>query len=63
MGLVLAGYCADENYLTESNKGKVGKESAAAKYAAATPSNDFSIQEEKPYAEVRLFYPMVSLDC
>ncbi|OCK84365.1 mannose-6-phosphate isomerase [Lepidopterella palustris CBS 459.81] len=32
--------------------GKVGKDSAAAKYAAATPSNDFSIQEEKPYAEL-----------
>jgi mannose-6-phosphate isomerase len=31
--------------------GKVGKESAAAKFAAATAS-DFSIQEEKPYAEV-----------
>ncbi|KAL9117585.1 MAG: hypothetical protein Q9187_005878 [Circinaria calcarea] len=32
--------------------GKVGKESAAAKYAAANPSNDFTIQEEKPYAEL-----------
>ncbi|KAF2199470.1 mannose-6-phosphate isomeras-like protein [Delitschia confertaspora ATCC 74209] len=32
--------------------GKIGKDSAAAKYAAATPSNDFSIQEEKPYAEL-----------
>lgn len=32
--------------------GKVGNESAAAKFAAATPS-DFAIQEEKPYAEVR----------
>ena len=32
--------------------GKVGKESAAAKYGAATPSDDFSIEEEKPYAEV-----------
>ncbi|OCL13677.1 mannose-6-phosphate isomerase [Glonium stellatum] len=32
--------------------GKVGKDSAAAKFAAATPSNDFSIQEEKPYAEL-----------
>jgi len=31
--------------------GKVGKDSAAAKFAAATPS-DFSIQEEKPYAEL-----------
>ena len=31
--------------------GKVGKESAAAKFAAATAS-DFSIQQEKPYAEV-----------
>ena len=34
--------------------GKIGKESAAAKFAAATPANDFSIQEEKPYAEVLL---------
>ncbi|KAF2709983.1 mannose-6-phosphate isomeras-like protein [Pleomassaria siparia CBS 279.74] len=32
--------------------GKIGKSSAAAKYAAATPSGDFSIQEEKPYAEL-----------
>lgn len=33
--------------------GKVGNDSAAAKFAAATPSG-FSIQEEKPYAEVRI---------
>lgn len=33
-------------------KGKIGKDSAAAKYAAATPSDTFSIQEDKPYAEV-----------
>jgi mannose-6-phosphate isomerase len=33
--------------------GKVGKDSAAAKYAAATPSDEFSIAEDKPYAEVR----------
>lgn len=32
--------------------GKVGKESAAAKYAAATESNQFSIENERPYAEV-----------
>ncbi|GAB7340176.1 hypothetical protein MBLNU457_6650t1 [Dothideomycetes sp. NU457] len=32
--------------------GKVGKESAAARYASATPSKDFSIQESKPYAEL-----------
>ncbi|KAF1972565.1 mannose-6-phosphate isomeras-like protein [Bimuria novae-zelandiae CBS 107.79] len=32
--------------------GKVGKSSAAAKFAAATPSDGFSIQEEKPYAEL-----------
>ncbi|KAF2005535.1 mannose-6-phosphate isomerase [Amniculicola lignicola CBS 123094] len=31
--------------------GKIGKTSAAAKFAAATAS-DFSIQEEKPYAEL-----------
>lgn len=33
-------------------KGKIGKDSAAAKYAAATPSDSFSIQDDKPYAEV-----------
>ncbi|KAL9600180.1 MAG: hypothetical protein Q9219_003323 [cf. Caloplaca sp. 3 TL-2023] len=32
--------------------GKVGRDSAAAKYAAATESNKFSIQNEKPYAEL-----------
>lgn len=32
--------------------GKVGAESAAAKYAAATSSSGFSIENEKPYAEV-----------
>lgn len=32
--------------------GKVGSDSAAAKFAAATPTADFSIQENKPYAEV-----------
>ncbi|KAI9838382.1 MAG: Mannose-6-phosphate isomerase [Sarea resinae] len=32
--------------------GKVGHESAAAKYAAATPSQGFSIEEQKPYAEL-----------
>lgn len=32
--------------------GKVGKESAAANFAAATPADDFTIQEDKPYAEV-----------
>ncbi|KAK5040251.1 Mannose-6-phosphate isomerase [Exophiala sideris] len=32
--------------------GKKGKDSAAAKYAAATPSDSFSIQEDKPYAEL-----------
>ncbi|TEY70345.1 hypothetical protein BOTCAL_0106g00200 [Botryotinia calthae] len=32
--------------------GKVGNDSAAAKFAAASPADDFSIQEEKPYAEL-----------
>ncbi|RDW71617.1 mannose-6-phosphate isomerase [Coleophoma cylindrospora] len=32
--------------------GKVGKDSAAARFAAATPADDFSIQEDKPYAEL-----------
>jgi len=32
--------------------GKIGHRSAAAKYAAATATSDFSIESEKPYAEV-----------
>ncbi|KAG0652969.1 Mannose-6-phosphate isomerase [Hyphodiscus hymeniophilus] len=32
--------------------GKFGKDSAAAKFAAATPTDDFQIQEDKPYAEL-----------
>ncbi|EOD44222.1 putative mannose-6-phosphate isomerase protein [Neofusicoccum parvum UCRNP2] len=32
--------------------GKTGSTSAAAKFAAATPSNEFSIQDDKPYAEL-----------
>jgi len=31
--------------------GKKGQSSAAARFAAATPSSDLSIQEDKPYAE------------
>lgn len=33
--------------------GKVGSDSAAARYAAATPADNFAIQSDKPYAEVR----------
>lgn len=33
--------------------GKKGSSSAAAKFAAATPAANFSIQEDQPYAEVR----------
>lgn len=32
--------------------GKKGSDSAAARFAAATPSDDLSIQSDKPYAEV-----------
>ena len=32
--------------------GKVGKESAAARFAAATAVNGFSVEDQKPYAEV-----------
>jgi len=32
--------------------GKIGKDSAAANFAAATPVNGFSIQDDKPYAEL-----------
>lgn len=35
----------------DSAAGKKGKDSAAAKYAAATPPDGFSIEEDKPYAE------------
>jgi len=35
--------------------GKIGSDSAAAKFAAATPAEGFSVQEEKPYAEVCLY--------
>lgn len=34
--------------------GKIGSDSAAAKFAAATPSDTLSIQSDRPYAEVRL---------
>jgi mannose-6-phosphate isomerase len=36
--------------------GKKGDDSAAAKFAAATPADGFSIQSDKPYAEVREDY-------
>ncbi|KAK4151125.1 mannose-6-phosphate isomerase [Chaetomidium leptoderma] len=32
--------------------GKKGKESAVARFAAATPSDDFTVQDDKPYAEL-----------
>ncbi|KAI7585641.1 Mannose-6-phosphate, partial [Hortaea werneckii] len=32
--------------------GKLGKDSAAARFASATPQSDFSIQNDKPYAEL-----------
>ncbi|EEP79610.1 phosphomannose isomerase type I [Uncinocarpus reesii 1704] len=32
--------------------GKIGNESAAAQYAAATPAAEFSVQNDKPYAEL-----------
>lgn len=32
--------------------GKKGSDSAAARFAAATPSDGFTIQDDKPYAEV-----------
>lgn len=32
--------------------GKVGQESAAARYAATTAAPDFAIEADKPYAEV-----------
>ena len=35
--------------------GKVGQQSAAARFAATTAAPDFSIESEKPYAEVGSF--------
>lgn len=32
--------------------GKVGDDSAAARFAATTPAEGFSVQSDKPYAEV-----------
>ncbi|KAK7971449.1 hypothetical protein PG989_016465 [Apiospora arundinis] len=32
--------------------GKIGSDSAAARFAAATPADDFSVQSDKPYAEL-----------
>jgi hypothetical protein len=37
---------------SEISLGKKGKDSAAAQYALATPTDGFSIQDDKPYAEV-----------
>ena len=54
MGFVFALVTFTRVFALSKSIGKVGKESAAAKLASATPSNDFSIQEDKPYAEVRL---------
>ena len=33
--------------------GKMGNDSAAARFAAATPAEGLSIQSDQPYAEVR----------
>ena len=43
--------------------GKVGNDSAAAKFAAATSSNNVSIDEHKPYSEVGLHrYPQDAIN-
>jgi len=39
--------------------GKKGNESAAARFAAATPSDDLKIESDTPYAEVYLEYFMI----
>jgi hypothetical protein len=41
--------------------GKIGTSSAAAKFAAATPSENLTIEAEKPYAEVRLDSPRIHI--
>lgn len=33
--------------------GKIGSDSAAANFAAATPRDDFNVLSDRPYAEVR----------
>jgi Phosphomannose isomerase type I len=44
--------------------GKKGRQSAAAKFAAATPSTTFTIQDDKPYAEVSPCQPrLLSWPC
>jgi len=53
IGVRLALCIALYHACTKQPKGKVGSASAAAKYAAATPAEGFSISEAKPYAEVR----------
>lgn len=54
MGYVkLAGRAA---ICVDDVQGKKGKDSAAATYASATPPDGFSIQEDKPYAEVSMAY-------
>jgi len=39
--------------------GKKGSESAAARFAAATPSDELKIESDSPYAEVSLFMSCV----
>jgi hypothetical protein len=46
--------------IVERSLGKVGHESAAARFAGTTPASDFSIEAEKPYAEVCLRPPVLS---
>lgn len=47
--------------------GKQGEDSAAARFAATTPAEGFSIQSDKPYAEVSLIlsfnHPIVLGGC
>lgn len=40
--------------------GKKGSDSAAARFATATPASDFSVQEDQPYAEVCLYWPFTT---
>lgn len=40
-------------FLLLNSTGKVGQQSTAARYASITAPPDFSIEAEKPYAEVR----------
>jgi hypothetical protein len=46
-------YEVDATSVTQVSSGKIGADSAAARFAAATEQSGFKIESDKPYAEVR----------